>query len=163
MLRGYPAFHFICIGNRCFKRDLLFRCSCSVWAVAHLGLDQLCGKRTALPHPAGLWLYIPWLQQGGGIKAEWNRFSAVSPVCFSWFHQRNKKEQIEKKKKRFESNQSWQFLPKLDLKSYWEKWGVRALTSRFGPNPFIFHDAIYMCVLPCCCRISENSCILVKV
>lgn len=99
MLRGYPAFHFICIGNRCFKRDLLFRCSCSVWAVAHLGLDQLCGKRTALPHPAGLWLYIPWLQQGGGIKAEWNRFSAVSPVCFSWFHQRNKKEQIEKKKK----------------------------------------------------------------
>lgn len=93
---GLSSLPFICIGNRCFKRDLLFHCNCSVFSP--LGLDHLCGKRTALAHPAGLWLYTSGLQQGGGIKAEGNRFSDVSPVYFSCFLQRNKKEQIEKKK-----------------------------------------------------------------
>lgn len=43
------------------------------------------------------------------------------------------------------------------------------MTSRFCHSPSIFYDTIYIyiyvhiSVLPCCCRISVNSCILVKV
>lgn len=143
MLRGYPAFHFIC------ERDLLFHCSCSVGAVAHLGLDQLCGKRTALPHPAGLWLYNPWLQQGGGIKAVGNRFSAVSPVCFSCFLQRNSKEQIEKQK-------VWIKLKSVISSKPW----LEILQGEMGSNSFDFQVWIQSFPFPwyiyiCCTRLLQ--------